>query len=173
MASYVGSRLTGPGILLGVLAILAGPGTGQAEEDVWWQDRFNLRLGAFFPEVSTTARLDTSGGQLGPSISFEDTLGLDDSDTLAWADATVWIFPKWAIQLTYFDLSRDSTGNQTDIEIHWGDLVFPIGAQLDTQSDTEILRLQANWALIRDEKKRSVFPSVSTLPTFSPASSRT
>ena len=128
-----------------------------AQEKPEWRNwplgrRAGLSVGAFFADLSTTARIDDSSGRLGTAISFERNLGLDETETRPLASA-YWRFTKrQRLELFYFNLDRsgDSISNFT---IRFGDRQFQANLPIETFFDAEVINLGYSFSPIFDEKK--------------------
>src|SRR5688500_13002738 len=90
------------------------------------QDRWTLQIGAYSPQVDTTASLNGSGGRVGTAISFEDDLNLTDRKTMPAILASVRLFERWKIEAEYLSLRRSGT-RTISRTIEWGDNTYPIG----------------------------------------------
>lgn len=112
------------------------------------QDGFTLEIGAYFPKVETTARLDSAFGP-GTSVSFEDDLGLDDRKVQAAILGKLRLGQRWRIEGEYFALNRSGTRviNKT---INWGGNTYPIGIVVNSEFDSDIYRLSGGYSFIKD-----------------------
>ena len=93
-------------------------------------DKFNFKLAGSWVALDTEIRLDSSlGDGRGTVLNFENDLNLGSSDispTLAFE----WqIARKHKLGVRWQDISRNSSA-QTLTEIHWGDEVIPIDAEI-------------------------------------------
>jgi hypothetical protein len=133
--------------LLASLAALAAVPAVAA--DPLYEQGVSARLGALFATADTTLRLDASNGALGTSLSLESDLGYEDAKTVPLFDATWRINPRHRIELGYAKLARDSQRTITG-EIHFGDSVFPVNANVYSKFDSDIWRLTYGWSFYRD-----------------------
>ena len=133
--------------LLATLAALAA--VPAAAADPLYEQGVSARLGAFFATADTSLRLDAANGALGTSISLESDLGYEDSKTVPTFDAMWRINPRHRIELGYARLARDAQKTITG-EIHFGDSVFPVNANVNSKFETDTWRLTYGWSFYRD-----------------------
>ena len=100
--------------------------------------RFRAALGAFVPRLDTKVRLDGSGGMVGVELDFEEGFNLDDVQVVPLFSANWYVKKKHGLNVSYFDLSRRSTGQST-IGFRFGDETFPADVPLDVRFDTRVL----------------------------------
>jgi hypothetical protein len=141
------------------LAAVLAPALGAADEpdaqqkdDAWKRDRFYISLGAFWPNVDTTLRLDspTTGNQ-GTVLDMENDLGLPDREALGIGSFNWRMARRHTLDFGYFNLARSgSTTLQADIQ--WGDEGFTTVAEVDSFFDTEVYRLAYFYSPIQREK---------------------
>ena len=132
-------------------------GITQGAEESWkthpyLEDRWNFQLSVFYPDVSTTARLDNSATGRGTEIDFESDLDLTDRKALGAFLASVRLGEKWRIEAEYFGLNRSGTRtiNKT---INWGNVSFPINATVSSSFDSDVYRLSGGYSFIKDKQK--------------------
>jgi len=142
-----------------VLALLAAilTGTANAQSAAWnvnpgLTDRWTLQLGAFRPNLETTAHLNSATGRIGTTVDFEDTLGFSDTKTVPQFLGSVRLGERWKIEGEYFQLNRSSsrTLNRT---INWGDRTFTLGTTVNSEFDSKVYRLSAGYSFIKDNTK--------------------
>ena len=90
------------------------------------QDRWTLEVGAYAPNVKTTAHFDSTTLGVGTSVNFEQDLGLDDRKVNAQILGRVRLGERWRIEAEYFGLNRSAT-NTINRTINWGGNIYPIG----------------------------------------------
>lgn len=132
-----------------VSGIAAGQGPAPAGGHPALQDRWSLQLGAFLPEVETSARLDSTTFNIGTEISFEDDLGLDDRETLPYLLAGVRLGERWKLEFEYFALDRSGV-RAISRTISWGDFTFPIGTTVSSEFNSSVYRLSGGYSFIKD-----------------------
>jgi len=115
------------------------------------EDRWMFQLGAFFPKVDTTARLNGTGGVIGTEISFEDDLGLSDRKSMGSFLASVRLGERWRIEGEYYSLSRSGT-RTISRTINWGDQSFAVNTAVASTFDTDIYRLSGGYAFVKDKQ---------------------
>jgi len=115
-------------------------------------EKLVFRLGAFaVTNIDTTMSLTSSGGQGGTVIDFGNTLGGDTSVTIFRADADWFISGPHSLAASWYDINL--TGHRViDREIHWGDNVYPINADIDSSFRTSIYKLSYGYTWRKGEK---------------------
>ena len=115
-------------------ALIAQPALAQRLSDT-----FSLQVSAYFPNVDSSVRVDGSGGNLGTVIDFERDLGYDRNRVLPAFMAEWRPNDDWVLNAEYYAIGRR---NQTfiDRELVVGDTVFPVGAELNSGFDSDIIR---------------------------------
>jgi hypothetical protein len=114
-------------------------------------DRFFIGLGTFYAHSTSEARLTSPSG-LGTSVSFEDALGLDNSDVVGQGLARWRMSDRWRLELEYFSLNR-SNSKVLSQDIIWGDQTFPAGSQVDAKWDVSVARLSAGYSFFKTPDK--------------------
>ncbi len=85
--------------------------------------------------ISTTEiRLDSEALGRGTTLNFEDDLDLDPSKTIPTLSFEWQIARKHKLGVRWQDISRDSS-SQALTEIHWGDEIIPIDADISLGFD--------------------------------------
>jgi hypothetical protein len=114
--------------------------------------RFEFSLGAFVPSMDTNIRLDSSDGNVGVEVDFEDNLNLENSKVVPLAQADFWVSKKHGLSLVAFDLSRESSG-PSNITFRFGDEEFPADVPLKVRFDTRVLALTYSYKFFNNEKR--------------------
>jgi hypothetical protein len=138
------------------LALLAfvfcGLAAGQGVSHPALTDRWSLQLGAFVPNVDTTAHLNNSAGTRGTSVSFEEDLNLTDRKSMPSILGSVRLGERWKIEAEYYSLRR--TGDRPiSRTINWGDNVYPVGTTVHSEMDSDIYRLSGGYSFIKDSQR--------------------
>jgi hypothetical protein len=115
-------------------------------------DRFSLYLGGFFPQINSGIRLDSSLG-IGEDISFEETLGLEDTDSVLWGGAIWRISRRNMLEFEYFQLNRSGGVRAVTDPFQIGNSLVQAGAQVESKFDVGIGRLTYAYAIVADERK--------------------
>lgn len=113
---------------------------------------FDLRIGAFFTDISSRVRRDTAGGIPGDEIDLEDILGAPDDGTAFEIDAIWRIGTHHKLELGYFELIRDGSITLEN-DLIFGDEFYPAGTVVDSQVDYSSLRFTYTFYLMRDAQK--------------------
>lgn len=140
---------------MAVLGIsLSGLAAGQ---DANWaihpalQDRWSFDLGAYSPNVKTSASLNGTTNGAGTTVNFEDDLGLSDSKTVGAIQGRVRLGEKWRIEAEYFSLNR-SGSRAISRDINWGDNTYTVGTTVGSEFNSDIFRLSAGYSFIKNTK---------------------
>lgn len=109
---------------------------------------FYVRLGVYFLDSSTAARVDGLGGNFGTRLDFEDDLNLErNKDT--FLAAARWRFrDRHFLEIEYFDLKRFGE-KRIESEIRFGDTAFPIGADISSSFSTEVTRVGYAYRVVK------------------------
>ena len=113
---------------------------------------FDMRVGAFFTNISSKVTRDTVDGVPGFEVDLEDILDAPDEETAIEVDAIWRIGAHHRLELGYFDLVRDSTTTLQD-DLEFGDQVFPAGTEIRSRIDYSSLRFGYTFFLMRDSQK--------------------
>jgi hypothetical protein len=117
--------------------------------DPLYEEGVAFRLGGFQSNAETRLRIDAANGALGTSISLEDDLGFSDSEFLPAFDAIWRINPRHRIELGYLKFGRDAQKTISG-EIRFGDQVFPVSSDVNSQFDSDVWRLTYGWSFYRE-----------------------
>lgn len=140
-----------------IISSLLAAGVALGAESSWTkhpylQDRWNVQLTLFYPDVSTTARLDNSTTGRGTEIDFEQDLDLTDRKALGAFMGSVRLGEKWRIEAEYFALNRSGT-RVINRDLSWGNITFPVNTSVSSSFDTDVYRLSGGYSFIKDDKK--------------------
>lgn len=140
--------------LIGALAAAPaeGQGTGGWTVHPYLQDRWNIRLGVFYPNVDTSARLDSTTFGVGTQVNFEDDLDLEDRKVMGTILASMRLGERWRIEAEYFALKRDGV-RQLSTTINWGDSSYTVGTVVSSEFDSSIYRLSGGYSFIKDDQR--------------------
>src|SRR5689334_17261903 len=110
-------------------------------------DRWTIQVGAYVPNVDTTAYLNSANGARGTSVNFEDELNLTDRKTMPAVLGTVRLGERWKIEAEYFSLHR-SGARAVSRTINWGDNTYTLGTVVSSEFDSDIYRLSGGYSFI-------------------------
>jgi len=143
--------------LLSLALLMAAITPARATEDLIpnhpaLNDRFYFALGAFWPQTTTSAQLNSTRLGAGASIDFENALGLS-TDKSVPSFIGRWRFgERWRLEAEYFELNRGGS-RSLDRSIQFGDLVFPITAQVTSKFNFSDLRLSVDYSFFKTPDK--------------------
>lgn len=136
-------HLTGRLALLTLLGALSS-----AHADVI-NDKFDLDLGIFLLDTSTTLRVDGSSGRTGTTVDLERDLGFSNTNSFRvdgyWRFAT-----RHKIRFEYFDESR-SAEHTINRQITIGDTTFDVNTELSARVKTVNFEVAYEYAFMRGE----------------------
>jgi opacity protein-like surface antigen len=143
-----------------LLALMAG-GPAAAQPAAWTthpalQDRWNIQLGVYTPNVSTTAHLNGAGGRVGTEVNFEDDLGYTDRKNMPAVLASVRLGERWRIEAEYLSLKRENA-HTLERTISWGDNSYTLGTVVNSEFRSDIFRLSGGYSFVRDAQKEFGF----------------
>jgi len=121
-------------ILTAVLVVsIAVPAAAQGLYEPLF-DRFNFKLEGSFVDLTTAIRLDSEFLGKGTELRFEDDLGLGNSKIVPSLSFEWQVGRRHRLAARWQDIDRSATHQVLD-EIHWGDEVIPIEANLGIAFD--------------------------------------
>jgi len=116
-------------ILIAVLVVSAAvPVAAQGVSEPLF-DRFNFKLEGSFVDLTTTIRLDSEYLGEGTELHFEDDLGLSNGEVVPSLSFEWQVGRRHRLGVRWQDVDRNSTA-QALTEIHWGDEIIPIEANI-------------------------------------------
>ncbi|MCZ6888643.1 MAG: hypothetical protein O7H39_09115 [Gammaproteobacteria bacterium] len=113
-----------------------------------FDEKFKIWLGAFRPSLDTSIQWDTPGGIIGDDITFERTLGIDNSKSTLNAELQWRFFPKHSLHVRYFNLERSGT-TDVPLEVTIKGITFPIQTPTSSFFDTEVFSVGYAFAPIK------------------------
>jgi hypothetical protein len=116
-------------------------------------EKFFVSIGVFNVKFDTTASKNFPGGAPNPTFDLEDILGLDDKNFEGRLSGYWRIAPKHRLTFGYMLLGRNSIQTILDDEFEWDDTTWPVGAELSSMFDTEVLELGYNYSFSRKPKQ--------------------
>ena len=140
-------------VVLGVCTLLAHA------DDIPWglnpnlNDKIFIGLGAFYAaKTSTTAQLSSQTLGVGTTVDFQDMLGSSGTATGPDAEFRWRMSERWRLELNYFRISQ--SGSKTiDQDIQWGDVIYPVNAQLTSKIAFSDLRSSVGYSLYKTSDK--------------------
>jgi hypothetical protein len=96
-----------------------------------WQSKFQLRVGAFFPDLDSSIRIDSDLGGVGDGLDFERDLGMPDHKSTLYGGASWQISSKHVLEWEFFDLGRDGR-TITDRSWNIGDATILANGRIDS-----------------------------------------
>jgi hypothetical protein len=128
-------------------------------DDIPWginpalNDEIFIGLGAFYgAKVNTTAQLNSQSLGVGTSLDFQNTLGMPDT---AWGPAAEFrwrMSEHWRLEVNYFWIGQNGT-KTLDRDIQWGDVVFPVNAQVNSKYGFSDLRTSVGYSFYKTSDK--------------------
>ena len=133
--------------LLGIACIA----TAQAQDRNPLNATGTLDVGGFFLSTDIRVRLDgETTGQVGDTVDFEDTFGLDRFERFRIDGLWRIKGGPHSVRGTYFDSTRSAT-NELTREIDFGDETYPVGATTTGRTQLKVLQLSYDYAFSRHD----------------------
>jgi len=128
-------------------------------DDIPWglnpnlNDTIFLGLGTFYAaKTSSSAQLNSQTLGVGTVVDFQNTLGMGST---AWGpDAEFrWRMSEhWRMEVSYYWIGQD--GNKSiDRDIQWGDVVYPVNAQVSSKLNFSDLRTSVGYSFYKTSDK--------------------
>ncbi len=121
------------------LLSLAGTVTAQTADDYhpYLSDKFNLEIGAFWPQIDFSARLD--GTDPNDEFDFDEALNINGSRTSGAVDFRWRFGKKWSLWGQYW--STDDSGKAIlEEDVEWEDVIFREGTNVGGGVKLDIVR---------------------------------
>ncbi len=137
---------------LGLAILLVSSAVSAADEGGPLNDRFTVDLGYYFMDSDTRIRADRIDGVdvgriLGDPIKIEELFNMTEDKVFRLEGA--WrFFPKHKLRLMYFDSDRSSSATAST-RIDFGDVTFPIGAEIDARLQWRIIELAYEYDFLK------------------------
>ncbi len=132
---------------------LAEPQSGSENRVI--EDDWVIDIAGFLAEIKTDAGAGT-GEVIGTVIRAEDTLGLDDHQTVLLLNGQYRFNPKHALGVGLWSLNRSGTA-LIDEQVEFEGVLYDVGADLHTQFDTSWFRVDWRYSLMRTEQGEAGF----------------
>jgi len=143
-------RHLGVTILAIAFLLPAAPVLAQATEtDV--PQTFWVEIGGFRAGSNTNLRL-SGGSEPGDDVDFERDLSLPSTTTQGYLEAFWRPGRRHQVSLNWTGIRRNGGRLTLDEEIHWGDEVFRVGADVEGTNDSDFLSGAYRFALIKNSK---------------------
>jgi opacity protein-like surface antigen len=141
----VGLRILGTTLLAAAVAAPASAADIIQPGD----EKLTVMLGAFLPAFRTKVEVDGEQST-GDRIDLNRDLGADRNSSGGWFGAEWRFAPKHRLGFTYsrFTLRGDRV---IDRDLHIGDKVFPIGAEVESQLRLELIPITYSYSLIKQD----------------------
>jgi hypothetical protein len=140
-------------VVLGALLPLARADDIPWGSDPAQNDEFFIGLGAFYAaKVNTTAQLNSQTLGVGTVVDFQNTLGLPET---AWgpnAEFRWRMSEHWRLEVDYFWIGATGT-KSIDQDIQWGDVVYPVNAQVNSKYGFSDLRTSVGYSFYKTSDK--------------------
>jgi hypothetical protein len=147
---FAATKSSSPRTLLVAALLLAGIAPcAQAEGGNPLTDRFSFSLGTFLLNTSTEIRVDGQAGR-GDEINLERDLGVRDADRFR-IDGYWRMTPRQKLRIMYFDTSN-SANKVLERDIHFGDNIYPVSAEVKASSQTTVFELAYEFAFLHTDK---------------------
>lgn len=135
---------------------IALPVAAQGSGD--WQSwptgkKWEVGLGYFAPDLDTKIIVTDENMVVGTGISFEQNLGLSDSDGTGLAFVNWRMFKRHSLEYRYFELERSGLTTSSTVAIAIGEEVFDVTLPIQSFFDITAHELAYSYSLLFDEQK--------------------
>ena len=142
--------------LLAIATLVASPVAAQSSGD--WQSwptgkRWSIGAGYFAPDLDTKIIVTDENQIVGTGISFENNLGLDDSEGTGLLFVKWRMFKRHSLEYRYFALDRSATTTDGSVTIAIGEDIFDITLPIQSFFDITANEIAYSYSLLFDEKK--------------------
>jgi len=140
------------------LALLSSVFPLAAEAEVDWglnhefNDSFTFALGATYFRTTGQAQLNSTTSGLGTLIDLQDTLGLSGEATGPYASFRWRMSERWRLEASYVWISESGDKSLTQ-DIQWGDVNFPINANVSSKFNFSDLRSSVGYSFYKTSDK--------------------
>ena len=144
-ARATGCRTAGVGV---AMLMLGSPAAFADEAPNLLTDSFQVALGTFVITSEPDIKLNGDTGS-GESVDFDDALGGGESQRIRLD--SFWRFGdsgRHKVKAILFDMSRDNS-RTFDRDIEWGDVVYPVDAQIDVEFDFTVIEVAYEYAFLK------------------------
>lgn len=142
-------------LIISILLLAAGPVDAAPPDKGEFKvlnQRFQVYLGGFFPQVGSEIAINGEILPPEPSVSLEDLFGLEDSKTVLWGGAIWSISRRNSLELEFFQLNRDGSKTAIIDEIRIGDSIVKAGGNVESEFDIGLARLTYGFSLVRNDR---------------------
>ena len=141
--------------LLSAILLMSLAGTVTAQDSAYHptlSDNFIFAAGAFRSDDTFKIRAESTGS-IGDNVDFGESVGVDESNTLAYVQLR-WNFGherKWSLSGQYF--ANDASGDATlEEDVDWQDIVFREGTFVEGGVKFEVARLFLGRSFVKKEQ---------------------
>jgi hypothetical protein len=141
--------------LLSALLLMSLAGTVTAQDSAYHpvlSDNFTFAAGAFRSDDTFKIRAEGTGS-IGDNIDFGESVGVDESNTLAYVQLR-WNFGherKWSLSGQYFE--NDASGDATlEEDVDWQNIKFREGTFVEAGVKFEVIRLFVGRSFVKNEQ---------------------
>ena len=128
-------------------------------DDIPWglnpnlNDTIFIGLGAFYAaKTSSSAQLNSETLGVGTVVDFQNTLGMGGTGWGPDAEFRWRMSERWRLEVNYFWVSQ--SGSKTiDQNIQWGDVVYPVNAQVSSKLNFSDLRTSVGYSFFKTSDK--------------------
>jgi hypothetical protein len=124
----------------------------KAVRDVpWYVDRYRISLGFYAGNNNTNIQLNSTSGNIGTEIDFENDLGFNSYSSSIFADFHWRSTSRSRFLLGYYNLRRD-TNKKLEKKIEFGDNPYEIGVDIYSYFNAAIYRFSYGYAIFSKPK---------------------
>lgn len=142
--------------LLAIATLVASPVAAQSSGD--WQSwptggRWSIGAGYFAPDLDTKIIVTDENQIVGTGISFEQNLGLSDSEGTGLLFVNWRMFKRHSLEYRFFQLDRSATTGSGSVAIAIGEEIFDISLPIQSFFDITAHEIAYSYSLLFDDRK--------------------
>ncbi|MCP3980078.1 MAG: hypothetical protein GY716_12300 [bacterium] len=145
-------------VVLALVVLLSLSPPSRAASDAqprYLDDKFIISIGGFLTDFKTDASVG-AGGVFGTSLRLEDELGVDSDQSVFRTDGLYRFNERHSLGFGYWSLNRDGL-TEIDETIEFDGNVYELGAEIATVFDTDWVRVDWRYSLVRSERGEAGF----------------
>ena len=136
--------------IIAFLALLSLTTVARAQQIRDW-DRFRFSAGAFFIDLDTKTKVESSRLDRGTRISLEDDLGMESSQTDLFLSARYRFARRHSIGVGFLSIERNGDVTLRE-DIQFGDDFFTINIDVESKFEFDLLQLSYRYVFLSREK---------------------
>jgi len=143
--------------ILFLLSISPAIALAQAGSGELTNGRFEFRVGGqIFSSFTSRARIDSEILGPGTEFEFENVTDLEEKISIGRLDGHVRFNDRHNVAFSYYDINRTG-GKALDTEIEWEGDVYPIGIDVESRLEQQVIKLSYGYNFLRKPRSEMGF----------------